>query len=145
MLTPFWSRALRRAHLAKTSGRAQLSACVAVVAAVSACAPGNAAAAGVAKPRPLDNHWWLVIAAVRLSHAAERRDPMQRLSSRMTLYSKRVFLHDARVRAAFRRGAGRRGRCPAPAPPLPSIFFGDFIARRLIFDLVDEAWDAGDH
>jgi len=73
---------------------------------------------------------------------------MQCISSRMTFYYKRVFPFIMLGAVVLSMGVPL---AKGAMPPLPMIFFsiafvvfGYFIARKLIFDLVDEAWDAGD-
>ncbi len=73
---------------------------------------------------------------------------MQRISSRMTFYYKRVFPFIMLGFVALFIGVPVAA---GAAPPLPMLLFpifflviGYFIAKKLIFDLVDEAWDAGD-
>ena len=75
---------------------------------------------------------------------------MQRISSRMTFFTKRVFpmawfgfLVVWVVAVVMSRGGSR----PIPVEilliPAVMVVFGYFIMKKLVFDLVDEVWDAG--
>jgi hypothetical protein len=74
---------------------------------------------------------------------------MQRISSKTTFYYKRVFpvmmFGFLLLFLAVPIAAGKNG------PPLPFVLapavmavFMYFVMKKLIFDLVDEVWDAGD-
>jgi hypothetical protein len=73
---------------------------------------------------------------------------MQRISSRMTFYYKRVFpfvmIGFAVLFIAVPFAAGNRPPLPVMLFPIAFLVFFYFIAKKLIFDLVDEVWDAGD-
>jgi hypothetical protein len=73
---------------------------------------------------------------------------MQRISSRMTLYYKRVIplvmLGFVLILIAVPFAAGQSPPWPAILVPLAICAFGYFVMRKLVFDLVDEAWDAGE-
>jgi hypothetical protein len=101
--------------------------------------------------RPLDNPRSIMIAAVRprqgARNGAERRRQMQRISSRMTFFYKRVFpimffgvLVVAMI-VPFAKGTASREFLIVP---LMMVAFGFFMMKMLIFDLVDEVWDTGD-
>src|SRR5690348_12768393 len=84
-----------------------------------------------------------------LGRRTERRQPVQRISSRMTFYYKRVFPFVMLGVVVLITGAPVAATgAPPPLPMIlfPPIFlvFAYFIFKKLIFDLVDEAWDAGD-
>jgi hypothetical protein len=75
---------------------------------------------------------------------------MQRISSRMTFFTKRVFpmawfgfLVVWVVAVVMSRGGSR----PIPVEilliPAVMVVFGYFLMKKLVFDLVDEVWDAG--
>src|SRR5215813_11521138 len=77
---------------------------------------------------------------------------MTLISSRMTFFYKRIFpaifFGFAALVAIVGPLAGwRTGQIP-PAPffimPIVVIVFSYFLFRKLVFDLVDEVWDAGD-
>jgi hypothetical protein len=98
---------------------------------------------------PFDSRWTAVIAfASRCWTASD----MQRISSKMTFYYKRVLpvimLGFIGVFVVFGLGIGSSS---GKFPPLPffvmPIIIGTimfFMMKKLIFDLVDEVWDAGD-
>jgi hypothetical protein len=73
---------------------------------------------------------------------------MQRISSRMTFYYKRVFpfvmLGFVALFIALPFVVDKGPPLPAILIPIAFVVIGYFIMKKLIFDLVDEAWDAGD-
>jgi hypothetical protein len=73
---------------------------------------------------------------------------MQRISSRMTFYYKRVFPFVMLGFVVLFIGVPVATGAVPPLPiilfPIAFLVFGYFIMKKLIFDLVDEAWDDGD-
>ena len=72
---------------------------------------------------------------------------MQRISSRMTFYYKRVFpivMLAALLAFMIVPFAAGNARLEFLIVPLVMLVFGFFIMKMLIFDLVDEVWDAGE-
>ena len=73
---------------------------------------------------------------------------MQRISSRMTFYYKRVFpfvmLGFVTIFIAVTLFADKGPPLPALLLPIAFVVIGYFVMKKLVFDLVDEAWDAGD-
>lgn len=73
---------------------------------------------------------------------------MQRISSRMTFYYKRVFpfvmLGLVALFIALPLLAEKGPPLPAILIPIAVVVIVYFIMKKLVFDLVDEAWDAGD-
>jgi len=73
---------------------------------------------------------------------------MRRISSRTTFFYKRLFPIFWFGFLAFFILIGLRagGSVPLPAilVPVAIAVFGCFLMKKLIFDLVDEVWDAGD-
>jgi hypothetical protein len=77
---------------------------------------------------------------------------MRRISSRATFFNKRVFpavwFGFIALAVAFPFFVGHRQNS---TPPISFLFFpaimaliGFFVMKKLVFDLVDEVWDAGD-
>ena len=73
---------------------------------------------------------------------------MQRISSRMTFFYKRVFpiilLVLAVLPVALPIGSGKTPPFPVFLMPVVVIGIGYVVLTKLIFDMVDEVWDAGD-
>ncbi len=77
---------------------------------------------------------------------------MQRISSRMTFFNKRVFpliwFGLLIVFVGMALFSGKAGNAGSPLPflivPIIMIVFGAFVMKKLGFDLVDEVWDDGD-
>ena len=77
---------------------------------------------------------------------------MKRISSPTTFFYKRVlpslvFGSLILFMAFAALGEWSIGRTPAPSAFLPAVLFaitGFLVFKRMIFDLVDEVWDAGD-
>ena len=74
---------------------------------------------------------------------------MQRISSRMTFYYKRVFPFVMLGFVALSIGVpfvATGAPPPLPAILLPIVFIAIayFVMKKLVFDLVDEVWDTGD-
>jgi hypothetical protein len=73
---------------------------------------------------------------------------MQRISSRMTFYYKRVFpivmLVALLASMIVPFAVGATVQLNFLIIPLAMLVFGFFIMKKLIFDLADEVWDVGD-
>jgi hypothetical protein len=73
---------------------------------------------------------------------------MKCISSRMTFWYKRVFpvLWFGILAVILATGLLTSNTPPPPFFIMPAVMavFGYFLMRKLVFDLVDEVWDAGD-